>query len=435
MNFLQRLFGKKIIVDNNDLLINVKGDQIIGCTKCKCLFFEHDDYFCEYICLACGWATSTVPNGVDKKTIIEKYSEPKNKQDELVQQENISDKLQMGMSLNEINRILGPSTASMGGDEVISITKHTGATMHGSPEKMMGGKTFMQWDRPEGTYKLVIENNKLARIFSKPEKKVKKVDVSIRVEKNKPSVREKILDSAGPLCIRLSEPKEIISLGEVAVPEIVDIFKNVRSANQALLTIALEHFASNGNVLAEKTLSAIAEGKIQIDPWSYGDSALEIAQDYMAEKRSASLQSQTPGMTPGTNNKSTIKKNKDGTFYSASLAGLSNESESIFLLLSELPILDDNQTDRFKNKWNITKEGEGNEIISNLIELIKKRDVLIRKHVDGISSLDVSCQFHSDPYKSVGVTIWRRFQNGNTDGIQHQIVRVSKDHFMYGTVE
>lgn len=145
--------------------------------------------------------------------------------------------------------------------------------------------------------------------------------------------------------------------------------------------------------------------------------------------------SQTPGMTPGTNNKSTIKKNKDGTFYSASLAGLSNESESILLLLSELPILDDNQTDRFKNKWNITKEGEGNEVISNLIELIKKRDVLIRKHVDGISSLDVSCQFHSDPYKSVGVTIWRRFQNGNTDGIQHQIVRVSKDHFMYGTVE
>lgn len=145
--------------------------------------------------------------------------------------------------------------------------------------------------------------------------------------------------------------------------------------------------------------------------------------------------SQTPGMTTGTNNKSTIKKNKDGTFYSASLDGLSNESESILLLLSELPVLDDNQTDRFKNKWNITKEGEGNEVISNLIELIKKRDVLIRKHVDGISSLDVSCQFHSDPYKSLGVTIWRRFQSGNTDGIQHQIVRVSEDHFMYGTVK
>ena len=105
-----------------------------------------------------------------------------------------------------------------------------------------------------------------------------------------PNIRNKILECAGPACIRIAEEEEIISLGEKAVPVAVDILKNVKSANQGFLTMVLLHFANNGNVLADQTLFDIAEGKIQIDSFSYGDLALHQAQLYVAEKQGFSPQ-------------------------------------------------------------------------------------------------------------------------------------------------
>lgn len=102
------------------------------------------------------------------------------------------------------------------------------------------------------------------------------------------NIRNKILDCAGPTCIRLADEEEIISLGEEAVPVAADVLKNVTSANQGLLTMALLHFANNGNALADQTLTDIAEGKIQVDPMSYGDIALSQAQMYVAEKQDLS---------------------------------------------------------------------------------------------------------------------------------------------------
>lgn len=74
------------------------------------------------------------------------------------------------MSYEEIVNILGQPTASMGGNEVVNATQNARAEIPGSLVNMMGNKTFMEWDTPNGMYKLVIENNKLANIFMIPEK-------------------------------------------------------------------------------------------------------------------------------------------------------------------------------------------------------------------------------------------------------------------------
>ena len=85
-------------------------------------------------------------------------------------QKNLPGQMQVGMSYEEIVNILGQPTASMGGNEVVNATQNARAEIPGSLVNMMGNKTFMEWDTPNGMYKLVIENNKLANIFMIPEK-------------------------------------------------------------------------------------------------------------------------------------------------------------------------------------------------------------------------------------------------------------------------
>lgn len=106
----------------------------------------------------------------NKKNRGKESADFKEKQPKFIPQKHLTEQLQVGMSLDEIVRILGPCTASIGGGEVVSMTQDIGATIPGALGNIMGGKTFMEWDRPEGIYKLVIENNRLARIFTVPDK-------------------------------------------------------------------------------------------------------------------------------------------------------------------------------------------------------------------------------------------------------------------------
>ncbi len=78
-------------------------------------------------------------------------------------------RLRVGMSLNEIINVLGPPTGSMGGSDVLNQAGNEGSNFSASIENMIGAKTFMNWDRPEGTYRLVIENGRLSQIYSAPE--------------------------------------------------------------------------------------------------------------------------------------------------------------------------------------------------------------------------------------------------------------------------
>lgn len=80
------------------------------------------------------------------------------------------EKLPIGMPLIKIIQLLGPPTAGMEGGDVMASLKNTGADISGalSLSGAMHGKQFMEWERPEGKYQLVIENGKLARIFSAP---------------------------------------------------------------------------------------------------------------------------------------------------------------------------------------------------------------------------------------------------------------------------
>jgi tetratricopeptide (TPR) repeat protein len=113
-------------------------------------------------------------------------------------------------------------------------------------------------------------------------------DQSQKASDNKVDIRKNILDCVGPHCIRLSNPEEIISLGQDAVPVAIDILKNTGSANQAILTIALRQFASQGNEQAGQALYDIAAGKITVYSTSFGDVALKEAQEYVAETKGSS---------------------------------------------------------------------------------------------------------------------------------------------------
>jgi hypothetical protein len=84
--------------------------------------------------------------------------------------DRISQLLVLGMPFQKIVEILGPPSGSIGGSDVIGKTLAAGATISSSATamNMMTQKTFVEWVRPEGRYKLVIENGKLSRIFSTP---------------------------------------------------------------------------------------------------------------------------------------------------------------------------------------------------------------------------------------------------------------------------
>jgi hypothetical protein len=110
----------------------------------------------------------------DDTSITENITSNKNITDEIKKESSsVSKSLIVGMPLAEIIEILGPPSGSIGGTDVIRNTLKAGATIHSSTTamNMMTQKTFMEWNRPEGRYRLVIENGLLARVYSAPENK------------------------------------------------------------------------------------------------------------------------------------------------------------------------------------------------------------------------------------------------------------------------
>ena len=85
--------------------------------------------------------------------------------------DDIKTSLKIGITKKEIISLLGPPSALKRGNEVMETIQNLGATTVVSPSALgnMRNKEFCEWDRPEGKYKLVIQDGRLSNIFSVPE--------------------------------------------------------------------------------------------------------------------------------------------------------------------------------------------------------------------------------------------------------------------------
>jgi hypothetical protein len=80
----------------------------------------------------------------------------------------LSDKLYIGMPLNEIVQLLGEPNGVNPGTEMLE-NGPSGIVVVSDEERLELSKTiYCLWKRPEGMYALVIVNNKLERIHMKP---------------------------------------------------------------------------------------------------------------------------------------------------------------------------------------------------------------------------------------------------------------------------
>ena len=272
-------------------------EEITECVKCGGRNFEHDIYRDEYNCENCGWTSKEKPKG--KVNVMELQT----KDNEIRQ---VGKLLEVGMPLGKIVELLGPPSGSMGGADVVNKIRNMGASI--SPLAMRG-KTFMEWDRPEGLYKLVIEDGILARIYSAPEgiereieterkkniSNMEKVSVDNESIPIKPKesntvyhdIKNKIWEVAGPTNITLRGYDYIVGLGEQAVSAAIDILRNPENqygmADQIMLVEALVEFAKKGNKEAIKVMNEIVLDKVAIfEP--YGD-AQNIAYKFLSEKK------------------------------------------------------------------------------------------------------------------------------------------------------
>jgi hypothetical protein len=74
---------------------------------------------------------------------------------------NTGEQLHIGMSFDEIVELLGdPAGVNPGTDHVVRASELTG--------EMLAGTMYCKWERPEGTYLLVVEAGRLARIHKTP---------------------------------------------------------------------------------------------------------------------------------------------------------------------------------------------------------------------------------------------------------------------------
>jgi hypothetical protein len=82
----------------------------------------------------------------------------------------IRENLKIGMSIKEVEKIFGDITAQISGEDVLDMVDNLGSTIDGSASgiQSMMGKEYMQWDRPEGTYRLVFQGGRLEKFYSFP---------------------------------------------------------------------------------------------------------------------------------------------------------------------------------------------------------------------------------------------------------------------------
>ena len=82
--------------------------------------------------------------------------------------EKIGDKLYVGMPLAEIVQLLGEPSGINPGMEIIESGPHGKVIASDETRARLARTQYCMWKRLEGRYLLVIENDKLARIYEKP---------------------------------------------------------------------------------------------------------------------------------------------------------------------------------------------------------------------------------------------------------------------------
>ena len=77
-----------------------------------------------------------------------------------------SDKLRVGMTLSEVQEILGPPSSQLGGGDLLGMF----AQVSGSARAIssIGRKRYIVWRRPEGEYQLVFSGDTLDEVHSAP---------------------------------------------------------------------------------------------------------------------------------------------------------------------------------------------------------------------------------------------------------------------------
>ena len=75
----------------------------------------------------------------------------------------------VGMTMEEVTRLLGAPSQKMGGGELLSMA--AGVSGSASAMSQMMSRTFCVYDRPAGKYELVFAGGRVIQVHSQPSQK------------------------------------------------------------------------------------------------------------------------------------------------------------------------------------------------------------------------------------------------------------------------
>jgi hypothetical protein len=97
------------------------------------------------------------------------------------------------------------------------------------------------------------------------------------------TIREQIINEAGPTNTQLADRAKLLALGQEAVPVLIDVFLNPATpygdVNQATLADALIEFSKQGNKEADAFIRRIALGQVRLTA-GWGSTAREIVKQH-----------------------------------------------------------------------------------------------------------------------------------------------------------
>jgi hypothetical protein len=78
----------------------------------------------------------------------------------------LSQKLRVGMKMNEVEQILGPPWGQLGGGDILGM--FGGVSGSARAISSMSQKRYVVWRKPDGEYRLVFVGDELVEICSTP---------------------------------------------------------------------------------------------------------------------------------------------------------------------------------------------------------------------------------------------------------------------------
>lgn len=78
----------------------------------------------------------------------------------------LSKQLRLGMSLNEVENILGPHSSQTTAGEVMGMFANVAGFANSNSS--LSNKKYITWRRPEGNYELVFSGDVLVNLYSVP---------------------------------------------------------------------------------------------------------------------------------------------------------------------------------------------------------------------------------------------------------------------------